>query len=126
MYPITPVTAVPVDGTYDDYEADPAFGGSGTSLINGYVVYKGTGTSVNVTNLTPGVTYHVAVFEFAGAIDSARDAEEEAQRIEGFYIDHGTNYKIPGALGSGTPFGAPTIGTETVRRQRGSIQRPHR
>ena len=56
--------ANPVDGA--NYPADAAFG-SGAALGTGsYVVYNGTGASVTVTGLTPGVTYDVAVYEFNG------------------------------------------------------------
>ncbi len=54
----------PSDGT--DYTADAAFGsgnsisGTGTS----YVIYKGTGTTVDVTNLTEGTSYTFKVFEY--------------------------------------------------------------
>lgn len=46
------------------YTANASFG-SGSSLgADTYVVYKGTGTSVTVTNLLPGTTYHFAIYEF--------------------------------------------------------------
>ncbi|RCW90270.1 GEVED domain-containing protein [Winogradskyella arenosi] len=57
-------SAVTVTPTGDGaaYTADAAFG-SGTDLGTGeYVVYKGTGTSVTVTGLTNGTTYHFEVF----------------------------------------------------------------
>jgi hypothetical protein len=57
------VNADPVDGT--NYTANAAFG-SGTQIGTGnFVVYKGTGTSVNLTNLLEGVTYHFAIYEFS-------------------------------------------------------------
>lgn len=58
------VDANPVNGTA--YSANASFG-SGTQIGTGNrVVYIGTGTSVPVTNLTAGTTYHVAVYEFNG------------------------------------------------------------
>jgi hypothetical protein len=39
--------------------ANAAYGGSGQQVI-----YKGTGTSVNVTGLTAGTTYYVAIWEY--------------------------------------------------------------
>gem|GEM_PF-2818249 len=55
----------PTDGT--DYEADAAFG-SGTPTLTGtgtsYAVYEGTGSTVNITNLVLGNTYHFKVYEF--------------------------------------------------------------
>ena len=53
-------TTDPTNG--NTYAADAAFG-SGDALSGGYVVYKGTGTSVSLTGLTAGVTYHIAVYE---------------------------------------------------------------
>ena len=44
------------------YTANAAFG-SGDALSGGFVVYKGIGTSVNLTNLSNAVTYHIAVYE---------------------------------------------------------------
>jgi len=53
----------PTDGT--SYTGDTAFG-SGTELGTGnYAVYAGTtANSVSITGLSPGVTYHVAIFEY--------------------------------------------------------------
>jgi len=57
------VNSDPVDGT--TYAANAAFG-SGSLLTPGnYVVYKGTGTSVDVTGLTTSTTYYVKVYAFA-------------------------------------------------------------
>jgi hypothetical protein len=56
------VDADPADKS--TYSANAAFG-SGSQLGTGnYAVYKGTGTSVAVSGLTAGVTYHVEAFEF--------------------------------------------------------------
>jgi lysyl endopeptidase len=47
-----------------NYTANPVFG-SGSEIGSGnFVVYKGTGTSVTVSNLQPGITYHYALYEF--------------------------------------------------------------
>ena len=55
----------PIDGT--TYTANAAFG-SGTQIGTGnYVVYDGTGTSVNVTGLTANTTYHFAVYEYSSS-----------------------------------------------------------
>ena len=70
------VTVTPTgDGTA--YTANAVFG-SGTDLgTNEYAVYKGTGTSVTITGLTNGTTYHFEVFArkvttwSAGVTDSA-------------------------------------------------------
>jgi len=56
------VNADPVSGT--NYIANSAFG-SGTQIGTGnYVVYNGTGSSVNLTGLTAGTNYHFAVYEY--------------------------------------------------------------
>ena len=56
------VSDFPVNGT--NYTADNNFGNLTTALGSGFVVYNGSGSSFTVNNLTPGTTYHVAVFEF--------------------------------------------------------------
>jgi len=58
------VSANPANGT--DYTAGQnALFGSGTNLgSSNFVVYAGTGTSVNVTGLTGGTTYFFSVFEY--------------------------------------------------------------
>lgn len=59
-----PVDATPVDGTA--YTASTSFG-SGSQLGSGnFVVFAGSGNSVNVSNLQPSTTYYFAVFEFNG------------------------------------------------------------
>ena len=56
------VTARPQD--LQTYLANAAFG-SGDALTDGeYVVYNGTGSEVNLTNLEVGTTYHFAVYEY--------------------------------------------------------------
>ena len=81
------VNSDPVDGTYTGYTANAAFA-SGTQIGTGnYVIYKGTGTSVPVTALTASTTYHVAVYEYAGAIDTVG-------------VNQGTNYKLTPAIGN--------------------------
>ncbi|MDN3492037.1 lamin tail domain-containing protein [Winogradskyella bathintestinalis] len=56
------VDFTPISGT--DYTDEAAFA-SGTELGTGnYVVYNGSGTSVDVTGLTQNETYHVAVYEY--------------------------------------------------------------
>ncbi len=56
------VNSDPVSG--NSYTANSAFG-SGTQLGTGnFVVYNGTGTSVNLTGLSKGTTYYFAVYEY--------------------------------------------------------------
>jgi ELWxxDGT repeat protein len=101
---LSAVGEVPTDGTA--YTANASFG-SGTLIGSSYVVYRGAASSVNVTNLEPGVLYHFAIFELNGS---------GAQ----------TNYLVstPGAPGSATTLSLngnqPTnlsfssIGTNTI------------
>lgn len=56
------VNADPTSGT--GYTANAAFG-SGSQIGTGnYVVYNGTGTSVNLTGLASNTTYHFAIYEY--------------------------------------------------------------
>ncbi|WP_179348047.1 GEVED domain-containing protein [Winogradskyella pacifica] len=58
----TSAVSVTPTGDGSTYTANTEFG-SGSDLGTGeYVVYKGTGTSVTVTGLTNGTTYHFEVF----------------------------------------------------------------
>jgi hypothetical protein len=58
------VNTLPVDGNL--YSASSVFA-SGTNLGNGnFVVYNGSGSSVTVTGLSTGITYHFAVIEYNG------------------------------------------------------------
>jgi CubicO group peptidase (beta-lactamase class C family) len=54
--------AFPLDGT--DYAASAVYG-SGASLgASNFIIFNGTGNSVNLTGLTPGVDYTVRVVEY--------------------------------------------------------------
>ena len=58
----SPITNTPFDGV--SYAANSVFG-SGADLGGGtYVVYNGTGNSVNVTGLTSNTQYYFAVYEY--------------------------------------------------------------
>jgi Secretion system C-terminal sorting domain len=66
-----PVVFVPDDGF--NYSASSVFGNA-ASAFNQSRVYNGTGNSVNVTGLSSGSTYHVAVFEYNdGGVVTARN-----------------------------------------------------
>lgn len=56
------VDANPADGS--DYTANAAFGSGSQVGAGNYVIYKGTGTSVKATSLSPNNAYYVAVYEF--------------------------------------------------------------
>jgi hypothetical protein len=72
------VNFVPTDGT--EYTANSSFG-SGTALgpsSDNYVVYAGTGTFQDVSNLSPGVTYYVAVYSYAGSLTAINYQQDSA------------------------------------------------
>ena len=57
-------SAVSTDPTNNtSYVANAAFG-SGDAIGSSYVVYKGTGTTVDLTNLSSSTTYHFGVYEY--------------------------------------------------------------
>ena len=63
------VSVDPTDG--NGYTPNAAFG-SGTDLgSSNFIVYDGTGTSVNLTGLTAGTTYHFKVIEVNGTNETA-------------------------------------------------------
>lgn len=75
------VNSNPVDNT--TYTANAAFG-SGTQIGTGnYVLYIGTGTSVNLTALSAATTYHFRAYEFNGTAGS-----------EKYFTDTATNNPI--------------------------------
>ncbi|MBN2106639.1 MAG: cadherin-like domain-containing protein [Deltaproteobacteria bacterium] len=63
------VSAEPVDGTA--YTANAAFGSGSEPGADTFAVYSGTGSSVSVTGLAPGATYHVAVYAFKSSQSEA-------------------------------------------------------
>jgi hypothetical protein len=70
MKEAAPVDANPVELV--SYNAQPIYAYSianvGSIIGSGnYVVYKGSGSGVDITNLDPSITYHVAVFEYNGS-----------------------------------------------------------
>ncbi|MCB2197308.1 MAG: leucine-rich repeat domain-containing protein, partial [Bacteroidetes bacterium] len=48
------------------YNADPVYG-NGDDIGDAFVVFNGTGESVNLTELWPGTTYHFAVYKYNDA-----------------------------------------------------------
>ncbi len=61
----------PVDG--NTYTANAAFTGGSDLGSGSYVIYKGIGTQVDVTGLSPSTTYYVEVFEFNRTADSTEN-----------------------------------------------------
>jgi hypothetical protein len=61
----SPVNQTPVNGTA--YTGNSAFG-NGTDLGNGnFIVYNGTGSSLNVSGLSPASTYYFSIIEYSGS-----------------------------------------------------------
>jgi autotransporter-associated beta strand protein len=60
----SPPSSGPVDGT--TYTTDPNFGGTGSSLGGGKVVYAGTDSSFTLTGLAASTTYYLEVYEYNG------------------------------------------------------------
>jgi len=56
------VDATPTDGI--NYEGNPIFGNGNELGTGNFVIYNGSGSSVNIIGLTVNTTYHVRVFEF--------------------------------------------------------------
>ncbi len=75
------------------YTADAQFGNGDEIGTGNFVVYDGTGTSVQITGLQPGHTYYFALYEYATADNC---------------------YLTPAHTGSGTTDGAPTVETLAV------------
>ncbi len=60
----SPVTAAPVNLT--SYSASSQYSFAGQVTPGNFAVYKGTGSSVNITGLQPNTIYHFSAFEFNG------------------------------------------------------------
>lgn len=56
--------AAPIDTI--SYSANTVFGAGGTDGAGYYCIYNDTGTSVNITGLTPSTTYRVHACEYNG------------------------------------------------------------
>lgn len=60
----TAVNALPVDAT--TYNANSVFPTGSEIGTGNYVVYKGSGNSVQVSGLNPSTVYHISIVEFSG------------------------------------------------------------
>ena len=67
------------------YTADPGFGIGSNLGSDSYVVYKGTGTSVAVTNLSPGTRYYFAVYMYNGSTPGAENYRTSDEPKVDFY-----------------------------------------
>jgi hypothetical protein len=90
------VNSDPVDGT--EHTASEIFGSGEDLGGSNYVVYRGSGTSADLSGLTPAVTYHIAVFEYKGSGTG----------------QGGINYKLTPATASRLIIGSPQVSTPTV------------
>ena len=79
----TPITTFPSDGV--NYLSNPKFGTASCQLGGAYVVYTGTGTSVDISELKFGTTYYFSAYEYKGV---------------------SVAYKTPSLNGSATTLGA--------------------
>ena len=75
---LTSTAAVaPTNGS--SYAANSVFGSGATTGAGNYVVYSGTGTTVNVSNLTPSTGYTYSVYEYNSAGSCYQSAATLAQ-----------------------------------------------
>lgn len=58
------VTSAPVDGVA--YTANATYGLGSTTAAGDYIVYSGTGNTVNVLGLMPGTAYYFSIYEMNG------------------------------------------------------------
>ncbi|HYF32154.1 MAG TPA: T9SS type A sorting domain-containing protein [Chitinophagaceae bacterium] len=61
----SPVTAVPVNGM--TYSGNTSFGSGFVIAPGEFVVSNGNSSNLSLTNLSPGITYHLAIFEYNGS-----------------------------------------------------------
>lgn len=59
------ISSEPVDGI--EYRASAAFGSGDEIGAGSYVIFKGSGSTVDVSGLKPGTVYSVALYEYAGS-----------------------------------------------------------
>ena len=73
----------PVNGT--SYVANTAYG-SGSACGNGFVVYNGTGTTVDITNLTNGTNYYYNLYEYNNSGTCYNKTQLSGNQIAGWCI----------------------------------------
>jgi surface protein len=104
----------PIDNTI--YTANTAFG-SGDALDGGFVVYNGNANQVNVTGLTNGTTYHIAVFEYNGDCANASPNYKTGTPLTSNFVAQNRdfitlwNLSNPGSVNTTLSFGVATSGT---------------
>lgn len=111
------VTANPTDGV--NASADNFFSG-GTDLgTNEYVVYKGTGTSVSVTGLNSGTTYHFKVLSYtqgtpAYSANFSYNSAVTGDNVNNLTANFSTLATAPGSSPSGMAVSARTNSSITT------------
>lgn len=86
------VNANPADLTI--YNANSIYGIGNQVGVGNYSVYTGTGSSVSITGLQPGTTYHYSIFEYNGT--------------------NGPVYLVPGTVANFTTAPRPTVSSTGV------------
>jgi uncharacterized protein YjdB len=70
------LSATPTDETH--YDTSAVFGSGNTIATGVYAIYKGTGTSVNITGLTAGMEYTFKAFEYNSISDNPNYQDADA------------------------------------------------
>ena len=83
------------------YAANAAFGSGDVTAAGSYVVHKGSGTSVAVSNLDPGRRYYFAVYMFNGSTSGSENYRTSDEPKTDFY----TLMPEPTTQASGIGFG---------------------
>lgn len=105
----SPVDVLPKDGT--SYTASAAFGNAPSDMGGGnFVLYDGSGTTVNVTNLESSALYYYAVFEYKGT------SCQKNYLTSNYVTNSNTQYNTPPTLNSISSPSAvcQSPGTQTV------------
>ena len=107
-------TGIPANGT--DYVESASFGAGNTIGSGNFVVYRNTGTSVTITNLTHSTTYYFRVYEFNGT--NFNTVYNTTNVLEG----SGTTL-LPPTVGSTNLIATPTGNTASLTWTRGNGSR---
>jgi hypothetical protein len=92
------VDSDPVDGTA--HTASATFGGGAELGTGNYVVFRASGTQVDVDGLSPGTTYHVAVYQYAGTAAPSINYQQDTPA---------TGNQTTGAGGPAPTLSSPTV-----------------
>lgn len=109
------IATMPTNNT--SYTASANYG-SGSSIGGAYVVYNGTGTSVDLTGLTANTNYYFAVIEQTGTGSSATFYTTSV-----LYGDHGTLAPPPSTAPSTASYGTCSSSSMTFTVAKGNGNR---